>query len=344
MGCPKLTYLSTERYDRPILKVVKNNTRTFSFSGKEDVSAYVYGFQGQEKDDEIKGEGNSINFTHRMYDPRLGRMLSIDPLGKLFPWWTPYQFAGNSPIAARDMEGAQPDVDFNYNEIEWARREALKQKSHLTTDELNLIAVKWIPATTYTQVDGFTLYDCKNCSYAMQTTHTPVLAVLKTAEQIAEEVRIKTSETIDVSTDDNGVQSDLNNEGSKEGGNPNEELLGRKLPESGEDPLRLRLKVKFDSWDTDITNIDEIKGRLQKIADALIDNPDLTISIRGNGLAPTTDVLSPDGSHTAGENSLERAKSVEKELINLGVDKSQISTRLGKQGSTKDISLVLRKE
>ncbi|MBN9285320.1 hypothetical protein [Flavobacterium sp.] len=31
---------------------------------------YRYGFQGQEKDDELKGgEGNSLNYTFRMHDP-----------------------------------------------------------------------------------------------------------------------------------------------------------------------------------------------------------------------------------------------------------------------------------
>lgn len=31
--------------------------------------SYRYGFNGKEKDDEIKGEGNSIDFGSRMYDP-----------------------------------------------------------------------------------------------------------------------------------------------------------------------------------------------------------------------------------------------------------------------------------
>ena len=37
------------------------------------------GFQGQEMDDEIKGDGNSVNYTYRMHDPRLGRFFAIDP-------------------------------------------------------------------------------------------------------------------------------------------------------------------------------------------------------------------------------------------------------------------------
>lgn len=71
-------------------------------------SNYRYGFNGQEKDDEIAGSGNSISFTHRIYDPRLGRFLSVDPLTKEYPWYTPYQFAGNTPIQAKDVEGLEP--------------------------------------------------------------------------------------------------------------------------------------------------------------------------------------------------------------------------------------------
>ncbi len=41
-------------------------------------SSYRYGFNGKEKDDEVKGEGNSLDFGARMYDSRLGRFLSID--------------------------------------------------------------------------------------------------------------------------------------------------------------------------------------------------------------------------------------------------------------------------
>lgn len=44
-----------------------------------DVNGYSYGFQGQEKDDEVKGEDNSINYKFRMHDPRLGRFFAVDP-------------------------------------------------------------------------------------------------------------------------------------------------------------------------------------------------------------------------------------------------------------------------
>jgi RHS repeat-associated protein len=68
----------------------------------------VYGFQGQEADDEIKGEGNSYNYEYRMHDPRLGRFFAIDPLAPEYPWYTPYQFSGNRPIDCVELEGLEP--------------------------------------------------------------------------------------------------------------------------------------------------------------------------------------------------------------------------------------------
>jgi hypothetical protein len=43
----------------------------------------------------------------RIYDPRLGRFLSVDPLTKSYPHYAPYQFAGNMPIMAIDLDGKE---------------------------------------------------------------------------------------------------------------------------------------------------------------------------------------------------------------------------------------------
>jgi RHS repeat-associated protein len=74
-------------------------------SATDGVSAYRYGFNGMEKDDEIKGSGNSYDYVNRFYDNRLGRFLSVDGLAKSYPWYTPYQFAGNNPITSIDFAG-----------------------------------------------------------------------------------------------------------------------------------------------------------------------------------------------------------------------------------------------
>ena len=69
---------------------------------------YRYGFNGKENDNEVKGEGNQQDYGLRIYDTRLGRFLSVDPLTKNYPWYTPYQFAGNMPIRFIDLDGGEP--------------------------------------------------------------------------------------------------------------------------------------------------------------------------------------------------------------------------------------------
>ena len=68
---------------------------------------YRYGFNGKENDNEVKGNGNQQDYGFRIYDPRLGRFLSVDPLTQSFPMLTPYQFAANSPIANVDLDGQE---------------------------------------------------------------------------------------------------------------------------------------------------------------------------------------------------------------------------------------------
>jgi RHS repeat-associated protein len=73
----------------------------------ESIEDYRYGFQGQEKDDEIKGEGNSLNYTFRMHDPRVGRFLSLDPISAQYPHNSPFAFSENRVIDGIELEGAE---------------------------------------------------------------------------------------------------------------------------------------------------------------------------------------------------------------------------------------------
>jgi RHS repeat-associated protein len=69
------------------------------------VAASVYGFNGKEKDDEVKGSGNSYDFGARMYDSRIGRWLAVDPLAGKYPHSSPYVFVLNTPLQAIDPDG-----------------------------------------------------------------------------------------------------------------------------------------------------------------------------------------------------------------------------------------------
>ena len=66
---------------------------------------YRYGFNGMEKDDELKGLGNSYDFGARMYDNRIGRWFSTDPDKGAYPYMSSYSYSLNSPIYTFDPNG-----------------------------------------------------------------------------------------------------------------------------------------------------------------------------------------------------------------------------------------------
>lgn len=64
---------------------------------------YRQSFNGKEKDSETELQ----DYGMRIYNSRLGRFLSVDPLTKSYPMLTPYQFASNNPIANIDIDGKE---------------------------------------------------------------------------------------------------------------------------------------------------------------------------------------------------------------------------------------------
>ena len=79
-------------------------------------SAYRYGFNGKENDNEVKGEGNQQDYGFRIYDPRISKFLSVDPLTNKYPFYTPYQFASNTPIMSIDIDGLESSNNPNFLE------------------------------------------------------------------------------------------------------------------------------------------------------------------------------------------------------------------------------------
>ena len=69
---------------------------------------YRFGFNGKESDSEWHNASGSIyDYGFRIYNPRIGKFLSVDPISRSYPWYTPYQFAGNKPIANIDLDGLE---------------------------------------------------------------------------------------------------------------------------------------------------------------------------------------------------------------------------------------------
>jgi hypothetical protein len=63
------------------------------------------------------------DYGFRLYNPAIGKFLSVDPLAPEYPWYTPYQFAGNMPIVAVDLDGLEPKISNTSSSMPGSRYE-----------------------------------------------------------------------------------------------------------------------------------------------------------------------------------------------------------------------------
>ncbi|WP_158267056.1 RHS repeat-associated core domain-containing protein [Chitinophaga niastensis] len=128
-------------------------------------AGYRYGFNGKENDNEIKGDGNQQDYGLRVYDPRIGKFLSVDPLYKSYPWNSTYAYAENRVLNGVDIDGG-----------EWKSQHKWSDK---VTDKavIERIGKDYIKGMTYAQLwqvrspkvmqqfmDGDEEFDCANLS------------------------------------------------------------------------------------------------------------------------------------------------------------------------------------
>ena len=69
----------------------------------DTLNGYRFGFNGKETD----SESDLQDYGMRIYNPNLGRFLSVDPITKEYPELTPYQFASNRSIDGVDLDGLE---------------------------------------------------------------------------------------------------------------------------------------------------------------------------------------------------------------------------------------------
>ncbi len=107
-------------------------------NGQED--EYRYGFNGMEKDDEIRNsKGNSYDYGARMLDPRIGRWLSVDKLEGKFPALSTYNFVMNNPLFFMDPDGNEPIIKYGFRVVGY--RVEKGQGLTQVTEELNKAVV-----------------------------------------------------------------------------------------------------------------------------------------------------------------------------------------------------------
>jgi RHS repeat-associated protein len=120
---------------------------------------YRFGFQGQEGDDEVKGEGNSVNYKYRMHDPRIGRFFSVDPLAPKYPHNSPYAFSENRVIDALELEGLEAWEVKN----KWNAEHIAGYQNAITT-----ISDKWVKESKTFTCEDFALAIL--CQYAKENS------------------------------------------------------------------------------------------------------------------------------------------------------------------------------
>jgi len=93
-----------------------------------------YKFNGYEQQNKEFSDGSGLewyDYKNRFYDNQLGRFFCVDKLADKFPYYTPYQFAGNEPTNAIDLDGLEPlYVIDSRNPSDYSKKEtrqALKQ-------------------------------------------------------------------------------------------------------------------------------------------------------------------------------------------------------------------------
>ncbi|MEO7461907.1 MAG: hypothetical protein ABIT96_04220 [Ferruginibacter sp.] len=156
----------TFRMDEFTLNGYINDDGSSSASGVQyaNKGGYRYGFNGQEKSDEIKGEGNSYTAEFWEYDPRLGRRWNLDP--KPTVSFSRYLAFANNPIINIDIKG---------DSIEPNRR-----------TPVNIIIVP-ITRDNATSLDYARLSNTKNAKYKTVVIQTNTLNK-KLAEKIKKEL------------------------------------------------------------------------------------------------------------------------------------------------------------
>ncbi len=112
MGCQKLIY-------KPVLGIYSSK------KSKRRNGMYIYNyrfsFNGQEKDDEVAGEGNINTAMYWEYDTRLGRRWNMDPIVKHH--LSIYQSFNNNPIIYVDPLG---NTDYYNKEGNWIASDGVK--------------------------------------------------------------------------------------------------------------------------------------------------------------------------------------------------------------------------
>ncbi|MDI9363590.1 MAG: deaminase domain-containing protein [Flavobacterium sp.] len=94
-----------DHYEADVLNATDYSAYGENLIGREfNGSSITYGFNGKINNPETGYQ----DYGFRDYSARRRGFTRVDPLTSSYPWYTPYQFSGNSPIANIDLDGLEP--------------------------------------------------------------------------------------------------------------------------------------------------------------------------------------------------------------------------------------------
>ncbi|MEI2676041.1 MAG: RHS repeat-associated core domain-containing protein [Chitinophagaceae bacterium] len=131
---------TTNYYEADVMSAQDYDPFGMLLVGRNWSVSYRYGFNDMENDNEVKGNNNAIDFGGRsIYDPRIGRFLSVDPKWRDFPSMSVYVFAADNPIYFIDVDGAGPgpvDKPYTYIVQQGDSPSTIAEKFGMNIDEI----------------------------------------------------------------------------------------------------------------------------------------------------------------------------------------------------------------
>jgi len=327
MGCLKLNI------ENPALLRVLNGGKSAKPKSRE--RSYWFGYNGMEKDPEMKGDGNSYTTEFRQYDPRLGRWLSLDPLMTEFPWMSPYVAFNNSPIFFTDPTGLKSEGDpvktcvtIEGSSTGNNQDNKLPENFKLGDEHTVIFTEGSIGKVIYTNT-GSPLGHEKS-SYGREGEDSGLAMNTCFVRKFPKSERPPND-------DETGDKEEVTRMKPACMEYVPPQIIGTPIP-TRFPTLNINIRANFNGGSSRITNLNTITPQLHRIAYLLRNKPNSSLTIFGdvgNNL-PTDNwsTLSPDtdngGTITSSRLALNRAAAITRQINRMGVPNSQLNTRLGR--------------
>jgi hypothetical protein len=124
-------------------------------------------------DNELKGEGNSVNYEFRMHDPRVGRFFATDPLEANFSWNSSYAFSENRVIDSGKLEGKEAVRKIATDVAEPVLKIVYKNPKLISTTSESVLSKLASGATEAIGIAGLLLTDTMSPNYGGRTSEMP---------------------------------------------------------------------------------------------------------------------------------------------------------------------------